>query len=153
LRQIDTLDIGAERRTGRPHLDQIRCHLCHSLQFDTLWDDPSLAAPHPPADAGPALSPLTQGEGFDRVLPRAACGERAGVRGRLASVELHADGFGDEGGSGGALDLDRVLRSDTHTPFDRLDGFDLLAQPDARAGLHLSREPYAIGPVIEPPRA
>src|SRR5438034_244274 len=36
--------------------------------------------PHPPADAGPSLSPPTRGEGI-RSLPRPASGERVEVRG------------------------------------------------------------------------
>ena len=49
-------------------------------------------------------------------------------------IQLHADGFGDERGAGSALDFDRVLRGDAHAAaVDRLDRFDLLAQPDAVA--------------------
>ena len=41
------------------------------------------SARHPPAEAGPSLSPLAQGEGLSPPLP--ARGERAGVRGRSPS--------------------------------------------------------------------
>src|SRR5439155_20197747 len=48
---------------------------------------PQMTAPHPPADAGPSLSPQA-GRGDKGVLPRPACGERAGVRGRFLAALL-----------------------------------------------------------------
>src|SRR5215831_5148459 len=70
------------------------------------------------------------------------------------SLELHADGFGDEGGAGGALDLDGVLRGDAHAAaVDGFDGLDLLVKPNTRAGGHLPGEAHPVGAVVEPSRA
>src|SRR5271170_93056 len=67
--------------------------------------------------------------------------------------ELHADGCGDERRACRALDLHCAFRGDAHAAaLDRLDRFDLLAQPDARAGRHLSGEAHSVRSVIEAAR-
>src|SRR5215469_17664832 len=77
------------------------------------------------------------------------CSSKTVAISALLSIELHADDFGHEGGALGALDFDRALRSDPYAAFDRIDRFDLLAQPDARAGRHLPGKADSVGAVIE----
>src|SRR5262249_12074636 len=67
-------------------------------------------------------------------------------------VELHADDFGDEGGTGRALDLDGVLRGDAHAAIDGFDRLVFRAKPNARARRHLAGKAHPVGPVIEPAR-
>src|SRR5260370_25514870 len=78
---------------------------------------------------------------------------RARLSEASSSVELHADGLGDESGTGRALDLDRVLRGDAHAAVDRLDRFDFLPQPNARAGRYLPGKADPVAAVIDAARA
>jgi len=70
-----------------------------------------------------------------------------------STVELHTDGFGDEGRAGRPFDLDRVFRGDAHAALDRIDRFDLLAQSDARSGRDLPGKPDSVRTVVEAARA
>src|SRR5260370_41594636 len=78
---------------------------------------------------------------------------RARLSAASSSVELHADDLGDESGAGRALDLDRVLRGDAHAAVDRLERFDFLPQPNARAGRYLPSKSDPGGALIEVARA
>src|SRR5215469_14577477 len=69
------------------------------------------------------------------------------------SIELHADRFGDERGPRRTFDFDRVFRGNAHTALDRVDRFDLLAQADARSGLHLSSKADPVRAIIQAARA